>query len=93
MTQTLIVFPTSLRNISDVYAFYRQNISIIYPEFDQICSTITHLQETQNCTTEMLLGKKKKGEERSCGLKKYSEEFFFKELIHGAYIFFRIITS
>ena len=60
MTQTLIVYPTSLRNISDVYAFYRQNISIIYPEFDQICRTIIHLHETQNCTMEMLLGKKKR---------------------------------
>ena len=80
---TLIVFPTSLRNISDVYAFYHQNISVIYLEFDQIYSSVIHLQETQSCTREMLSGKKK-SEDRSCGLKKYSEEFFFKESIHGA---------
>ena len=59
MTQTLIVFPTSLRNISDVYAFYHQNISVICLEFDQIYRSIIHLQETQNCTREILSGKKK----------------------------------
>lgn len=67
-------------------------ISVIYLEFDQIYSSIIHLQETQSCTREMLSGKKKKSEDRSCGLKKYSEEFFFKESIHGAYSLFRIIT-
>ena len=59
MTQTLIVFPTSLRNISDVYAFYHQNISVIYLEFDQIYRSIIQLQETQNCIREMLSGKKR----------------------------------
>lgn len=51
-------------------------ISMTYLEFSQIYSSIIHLQETQVAQGKCY--QEKKSEDRSCGLKKYSEEFFSK---------------